>query len=267
VVLPMYDDNPTRRPALVTRALVAVNVLIFLLSPARWPVFGHATEQQLCAQKAFFQRYAAIPAELAHLRPLGATYGLGAGNHCELVARTYDKHVLLSPITYLFVHGGLLHLLGNMLFLVIFGNNVEDRLGRVRFLAFYMVVGVVSAYAYALTRPSAHTPLVGASGAIAGVLGAYLVLYPRAPVTGLLFYLIPLRLPAWVVLGAWFGIQAFYSRGTGPAGGEVAYFVHVVGFSMGVAYAGLNRRRFREPPPETGPGSEPDLRPHPPVCS
>lgn len=258
MVLPMYDDNPTRRPALMTMALIAVNVLIFLLSPARWPITGHASEQQLCAQKAFFQRYAAIPRELVHFHPLDSTFGLGSGRHCELIARSYDKHILLSSVTYLFVHGGLLHLLGNMLFLVIFGNNVEDRLGRFRFLVFYLVVGVVSAYAYALARPSVQTPLVGASGAIAGVLGAYLVLYPRAPVTGLLFYVIPLRLPAWIVLGLWFGIQAFYSRGTGLAGGDVAYFVHVVGFAMGVAYAGLQRRRFREPPPGH------DLQPHPP---
>lgn len=258
MVLPVYDDNPTRRPAYVTGVLIAVNAVAFLLSPARSPLLGTPTVRQLCAQKAFYERYAAIPQELSRLRSLDYTFAADAGGHCEMVTRAYDKHVLLSSVTYMFVHGGLLHLMGNMLFLAIFGNNVEDRLGRVRFLVFYFAVGILSAYGYGLTRVWGETPLVGASGAIAGVLGAYLVLFPRAPVTGLLFFVIPLRMPAWVVLGVWFGIQAFYARGAGLLGGEVSYVVHVIGFALGVVYAGANRRRFREPPPE------PNLAPDPP---
>ena len=257
MVLPVYDDNPTRRAAYVTWSLVVLNIGIFFFSPVRAPFFGNPSAHQLCHQKAFYEHYAAIPRELAHLAPLNYTYGTGPGQMCQLVARTFDKHILLSSVTYMFVHGGVLHLLGNMLFLVIFGNNVEDRLGRLRFLIFYLVAGVVSAFSYALVNPAGQAPLVGASGAIAGILGAYLVLYPRAPVTGLLLFVIPLRLPAWIVLGMWFGIQSFYARGTGVAGGGVAYFVHVVGFVTGVAYAAVNRRRFREEPPEPEPRANP----------
>ncbi len=257
MVLPVYDDNPTRRPAYVTWGLIAFNIFIFLFSPVRSPFLGSPSARQLCDQKAFYERYAAIPRELAHLAPLDYTYGSAPGQVCHLVARTFDKHILLSSVTYMFVHGGALHLLGNMMFLMVFGNNVEDRLGRFRFLVFYLVAGVVAAFSYAVVNPAGQAPLVGASGAIAGVLGAYLVLYPRAPVTGLLFFVIPLRLPAWMVLGVWFAVQAFYARGTGVAGGGVAYFVHVVGFALGVGYAAVNRRRFREEPPEPRANSSP----------
>lgn len=258
MVLPVYDDNPTRRVAFVTGVLIAINVIVFLLSPVRSLIAGTPSAHQLCSQKDFYQQYAAIPRELVHMRPLADTYRFTAAHGCQLVPRTFDKHVLLSTVTYMFVHGGVLHLAGNMLFLAIFGNNVEDRLGRVRFLAFYLIAGIVSALSYALVNPSGTAPLVGASGAIAGVLGAYLVLYPRAPVTGLLFFLIPLRLPAWIVLGVWFAIQSFSAHGAGAAGG-VAYLVHVVGFVLGVCYAVLNRRRLREPP------AEPDVTASPPT--
>lgn len=258
MVLPVYDDNPTRRVAYVTWGLIAFNVIVFLFSPVRAPLIGNPSARLLCAQKAFYEHYAAIPSELVHMRPLDYTFAYGSGRSCHRVARTFDKHVLLSAFTYMFVHGGILHLLGNMLFLWIFGNNVEDRLGRCRFLVFYLTVGIVAAFSFALVNPSGQTPLVGASGSIAGVLGAYLVLYPKVRVTGLLLYLVPLRLPAWVVLGVWFGIQAFYTHGEGVTGGEVAYFVHVVGFVLGVAYAALVRRRF------TGPtGTDPRTDPPP----
>ena len=123
----------------------------------------------------------------------------------------------LSVFTAMFLHGSWLHLLGNMLFLYIFGNNIEDRLGHVRFTLFYLVCGYAAAYGYALVNESSGDPLIGASGAIAGVLGAYLVLYPKARVWVLVPFLIflPLRLPAWLVLGFWFVLQAVYSSGGG----------------------------------------------------
>src|SRR5207302_3701248 len=136
-----------------------------------------------------------------------------------------------------FLHGGWLQLLGNMLFLWIFGNNIEDRFGRVRFLLFYLGCGVVAAYGFALADPQATTTLIGASGAIAGVLGAYLVLYPRARVWSLVPFLLflPLRIPAWLVLGLWFGLQWAYSAGIMTSGaGSVAYLAHVIGFLVGV---------------------------------
>ena len=137
------------------------------------------------------------------------------------------------------LHGGWLHLLGNLLYLYVFGNNVEDRLGRVRFLLFYLVCGFAATYGFAAVSPSSETPLVGASGAIAGVLGAYLVLFPRARVWSLLtfFFFLPVRLPAWVVLGSWFVLQALYFGGAGITdatdSGGVAYLAHVLGFVVG----------------------------------
>src|SRR3712207_3224181 len=133
----------------------------------------------------------------------------------------------------MFLHGGWLHLLGNMLFLFVFGNNVEDRLGRFRFTVFYLACGYVATYAFAFFYSNSTESLVGASGAIAGVLGAYLLLFPRAKVLSLVPFLFffPLRLPAWMVLGSWFLLQYFYFRGAGVSGGtEVAYLAHVAGF-------------------------------------
>jgi membrane associated rhomboid family serine protease len=127
-----------------------------------------------------------------------------------------------------------------MLFLWVFGNNVEDRLGRIRYLLFYLVCGYAAAYAFALVSPDSTTPLIGASGAIAGVLGAYLVLYPRARVWSLVPFLlfIPLRLPAWLVLGLWFLLQWAYSAGFAVSqAGDVAYLAHVAGFLLGALLA------------------------------
>jgi membrane associated rhomboid family serine protease len=147
----------------------------------------------------------------------------------------------------MFLHGGWLHILGNMLFLWVFGNNVEDRLGRLRFLVFYLFCGYVAAYGFAFGSPHSTATLVGASGAIAGVLGAYLVMFPRARVTSIVplaFIFIPLRLPAWAVLGGWFLLQWLYSSGTAVASGAgVAYLAHVYGFVAGLVVALLVRSR------------------------
>jgi membrane associated rhomboid family serine protease len=151
------------------------------------------------------------------------------------------KQPYLSVLFSMFLHGGWLHILGNMLFLWVFGNNVEDRMGRLRFLAFYLFCGYVAALGFAYAYPTSTTTLVGASGAIAGVLGAYLVLFPRARVTSLVpiaIILLPLRLPAWLVLGGWFLLQYVYSSGTAVAAGAgVAYLAHVFGFVAGAAIA------------------------------
>jgi membrane associated rhomboid family serine protease len=261
VVIPVYDSNPTRRRPYVTWALIAVNVVVFLISPvARAPLFGEPSIAQLCAQQAYFLEWGAVPAELTSNRPLDYTYGAPAGeNECLAVRPDYDKRPWLSSITTIFVHGGWLHLLGNMLYLWVFGNNVEDRFGRLRFLLFYLGVGVLSTYAFALTGPDSQQPLVGASGAISGVLGAYLLLFPRAKVIGLVsfFFFLPLRLPAWLVLGFYFVLQAFYAAGAGlTGGGTVAYLVHVVGFLLGVGVVAAFRGRLRPPPaaPRWAPG-------------
>lgn len=252
MVIPVYDDNPVRRPSYVTGVLIAINAIIFLISPAKSPVFASPTEAQTCEQRAFFERWGAVPTELVHERTLSTTVEVGPDGRCHRVSSPHHKIVWLSVFTSLFIHGGWLHLLGNMLFLAIFGDNVEDRFGRLRFLLFYLIVGAGATYTYAFISPDQAGPLVGASGAIAGALGAYLVLYPRVRVLGLVSFLffLPLKIPAWIVLGLWFALQAVYAKGAGLAGGDVAYLVHIVGFSAGVVYTLLMRRRFRDPPRE-----------------
>ncbi|WP_030381361.1 MULTISPECIES: rhomboid family intramembrane serine protease [unclassified Streptomyces] len=258
MVIPVHDVNPARRTPYVTYALIAADFLVFLLTPGlSGAVAGQSDVAQLCHLQAFLDHYAAVPRELIHhqmphLVPTGEVAGGPHGTACLAAPPDYDKSPPLSVFTAMFLHSSWLHLLGNMLFLYIFGNNVEDRLGHLRYLLFYGVCGYASAYGFALTDPSSTTPLIGASGAIAGVLGAYLVLYPRARVWVLVPFLIflPLRLPAWIVLGLWFVLQAFYSAGRGVSdAGAVAYVAHVVGFAVGMLLA-WPLRRGTPPPPE-----------------
>lgn len=255
VVLPVHDINPVRRTPWVTYLLVAANVVVLLLTPgSQTSVTGATTSQaQACSQEAFYDRYAAIPHELVTDRQLPQVAtgqpGPRAGT-CYAGAPTFRKIPVLSVLFSMFIHAGWLHLLGNMLFLVVFGNNVEDRFRRFPFLIFYLFCGYVAAYGFALAFRTSVEPLVGASGAIAGVLGAYLVLWPRARVWSLLPFLffIPLRIPAWLVLGSWFVLQWVYSAGYGTSGaGNVAYMAHVFGFLAG-AVIGLVVRATSPPP-------------------
>jgi membrane associated rhomboid family serine protease len=238
VVLPLHDLNPARRTPVVTYVLIALNVVVFLVSPMSRGLVGDQGIAQQCRTVAFTEHWAAVPdeligGELPAVVPTGEAAGPG---RCFAEPPDYDKQPWLSALTAMFLHGGWFHLLGNMLFLYIFGNNVEDRLGRVRFALFYLVCGYAATYGFALTDQDSHTPLLGASGAIAGVLGAYLVLFPKAKVWSLLtfFFFLPVRLPAWLVLGGWFLLQFVYAQGTGlTGGGEVAYAAHVIGFVVG----------------------------------
>lgn len=245
MVLPVHDVNPTRRTPVVTYLLIAINVAAFLFSPVSHHVIGESSAATQCRQIAFFDKYAAEPKELLSNRqsPTGATGqvardGSGRVGCAAQQPPPFQKTPFLSVLTAMFLHGGWLHLLGNMLFLYVFGNNVEDRLGRLRYLAFYLGCGYAATYGFSLFQAGSTSPLVGASGAIAGVLGAYIVLFPRAKVWSLLtfFFFLPVRLPAWVVLGSWFVLQYLYFRGAGLAAGSgVAYGAHVVGFIVGAA--------------------------------
>jgi len=256
VVIPVHDVNPVRRTPWVTYALIAANFYVFLVTPGIvGSVTGDSSLSQLCHLQAFLDHYAAVPRELIHhqlprLVPTGDVGPGGAG--CVVAPPGYDKSPAASVFTAMFLHGGWLHLLGNMLFLLIFGNNVEDRMGHVRFLLFYVVCGYAAGYGFALLNADSGDPLIGASGAIAGVLGAYLVLYPKARVWVLVPFLIflPLRLPAWLVLGFWFVLQALYSSGEGvSSAGTVAYAAHVVGFLAGMVLA-WPLKAGTPPPPE-----------------
>jgi membrane associated rhomboid family serine protease len=261
VVIPVHDVNPVRRAPWVTWALIAANVIVFLLTPtAPATMTGRASLAQECRLEAFYARWAAIPAELAHNRPLALAptgqIGVGAqGAGCVIAPPSYHKSPVLSAFTGMFLHGSWLHLLGNMLFLFIFGNNVEDRFGRLRYLIFYLGCGLVAAYGFALANRNSTEVLIGASGAIAGVLGAYLIMFPRTRVWSLLpfAFFIPLPLPAWVVLGGWFLLQWAYAEGWAVTSvGSVAYLAHVYGFLAGVIVALIVRalsQDRRAPPP------------------
>ncbi|MGH2676551.1 MAG: rhomboid family intramembrane serine protease, partial [Actinomycetota bacterium] len=192
-MIPLRDANPTRRRPWVTLALIAANLAVFFL----WEPITGTPRQQF----EFFVCHGAIPDELTDLQPIPAVDALCGG-----------KSVLLSILTSMFVHGGFLHIAGNLLYLWVFGNNVEDRMGRPAFLLFYLLAGVMAAYSQALTDPSSQVPLVGASGAIAGALGAYIVMFPHARVLTLIpifFFLQIAELSAWLVLAFWFVLQAF----------------------------------------------------------
>jgi len=256
MVIPIHDRNPVRRTPVVTYALIAINLIVFIFEPIHHLYLSKhgLTTPTLCQQYRFFDEYAAIPHELVTNHPEAHTYVDQAGNvacHDNFT----QKIPALSVLYSMFLHGSWLHVLGNMLFLYVFGNNVEDRIGRIGFAGFYLVAGYVAAYGFALAFRDTHTTLVGASGAIAGVLGAYLIMWPRAKVTSLVPFLlfIPLRLPAWLVLGGWFLLQWWYAAGGSVAQGTgVAYVAHVVGFVFG-AIIGLFVRPRRHasayPPP------------------
>jgi membrane associated rhomboid family serine protease len=237
-VLPLKDDIANRRFPLVTVALIALNALVFLIF------------QGASADDSTTFRFGAIPFELSH-----------PGRRCELVSPTSvacgelggQPPTWLTVFTSMFMHGGVLHLLGNMLFLWIFGNTVEDSMGRARFVVFYLLGGVAALALQAAVDPSSVVPTVGASGAVAGVLGGYALLYPRARVVTLVllvFLVTVITLPALVVLGLWFVVQLLFgaadlAQPAGEAGG-VAYFAHVGGFLFGLALIRLFADRVHE---------------------
>jgi len=224
-MIPLRDDNPIRTRPVVTFALVALCTLAFF-----WQMSLSAKGQQQVAYLFGF-----IPAVLF-------------GN-AQLEGQWIPASTTI--ITSMFLHGGWLHLIGNMLYLWIFGDNIEDRLGRGRFLVFYLLCGVVAALGQGLADPQSEIPMIGASGAISGVLGAYLVLYPRAKVLVLLpliIFITTMRVPALVVLGIWFAGQLLSSFvATAGSGGGVAFAAHVGGFVAGVVLIRLFLRDRRRP--------------------
>ena len=224
-MIPLHDDNPTTLKPLVTLGLIAACLLVFFWQLSLPP---RAAERAIYAFgfiPATLFRGAALPPEVA-----------------EIPAE-------LSVVTSMFLHGGLLHLLGNMLYLWSFGNNVEDSMGHGRFVLFYALCGVAAAMAQALQDPGSTVPMIGASGAIGGVLGGYFMLFPRANVLVLVplgFFITTLRVPALVVLGLWFLLQFVYSEMTTGEAGGVAYWAHIGGFLAGaVLIVAFRRRGFR----------------------
>jgi len=239
-MFPYHDDNITLRTPVITYLLVALNVLAwFVLQGAGSPV---ALARSVCD-------LGLIPGELTLSLPPGTRFPMGDGLVCLTDPGRQVSHVLTS----MFLHGGWMHLLGNMWFLWLFGNNVEDSMGRTRFLVFYLTCGIAAAMLQVVTSPRSVIPMVGASGAISGVMGAYLVLYPRVRVHCLVFlgfFITTISLPAWTMLLYWFGLQ-FVSGLFGlmaSEGGGVAFWAHVGGFVAGMVLVKLfaNSEMVRE---------------------
>lgn len=224
-MIPLGDRNPTRRSPIVTRTLIAACVAVFGAELLIGAQGGDA------ALEAFFREWGAIPAEVS----------------AAIRAGDLASQAMVGLVASVFLHGGWLHLVGNMLYLWIFGNNVEDRLGHGPFLVFYLAGGVVAALAQVWIDPTSEIPLVGASGAIAAALGAYLVLYPGARIVSLVFlgFFVQLaEVPALIVLGLWFGLQLLNgaaSLDAETAQGGVAFFAHIGGFVMGLVVGVLLR--------------------------
>ncbi|MEQ1794495.1 MAG: rhomboid family intramembrane serine protease [Nitrospira sp.] len=221
-MLPLRDDNPTERPPIVTIAIIATCILVFAYQFTLPDKPG----------EAFVFQYGAIPSAIF--------------NHAVLPNDTAAMPATLTLLTSMFLHGGWMHLLGNMLYLWIFGNNIEDAMGHLKFAVFYILCGILAALSHALTDPSSQIPMVGASGAISAILGAYLLLYPKARVLVLIPppFLGTTSVPAVIVLGFWF-LGQLYSGGLslGSHGGGIAFFAHIGGFVAGMALVGIFKRR------------------------
>jgi membrane associated rhomboid family serine protease len=226
-MFPLHDDNPTEIFPIITMLLIAACV------GAWWYLQGAGMSEEalggsICA-------LGAIPAEVT------GRLAVGAEGPCRLGGLTWQ-----ALFSSMFLHGSWMHLIGNMWFLWIFGNNVEDSMGHLRFVLFYGLTGLIAALAHVVTAPDSTLPMVGASGAISGIMGAYLLLYPRASVHTLFFFVIFIRvipLPAWVMLGYWIVLQIGSSLVTPADGGGVAYMAHIGGFIAGLALILL----FRNP--------------------
>ena len=235
-MFPIRDDNPTLSRSVVTIALVALNTLIWAL------VQGLGTDPALSESVC---ELGAIPGELFGRVAPGTSVPLGPGMLCVIDPEADWR----TAVTHMFLHGGWFHLVGNLWFLWVFGDNVEDAMGGVRFAFFYVLCGLAAFLAQAATSPGSAIPMVGASGAIGGVMGAYARLYPRAPVHLLIiFFVIVDRtiVPAYLMLGYWFVIQVI---GGLPAlaseGGGVAFWAHVGGFLAGIALVPVFAKRDR----------------------
>lgn len=223
-MIPIHDDNPTRDVPFVTISLIIICTLAFL-----WELTSSIPQRQI-------------------VYGLGATPAILFGEH-TLAPSLYMVPAWMTAITSMFMHGGWLHLLGNMLFLWIFGNNVEDHMGRLRYLIFYLLCGVIAVFANAVTNTKSMIPMIGASGAIAGVLGAYLILYPRARVLVIIpifFFITAVWWPAWLVLLIWFALQILSSLLSGTDHGGIAWLAHIGGFVAGMVLVGVFSRGRRQ---------------------
>jgi membrane associated rhomboid family serine protease len=251
-VIPLKDNIPTDRFPFVTVALILANVIVYILAIRHGGslISGPDTQEVV--------KYGAIPFGLTHPGDHCGIVNTAAGQAIGCTSRPLPNTIPTweTIFTAMFMHASILHIGGNMLFLWIFGNNVEDAMGPVKYLAFYILGGIAALALQVAIDPSSPTPTLGASGAIAAVLGGYILLYPRARVLTLVFIILfftVIELPALVVLGIWFAEQAVFAAAnlTNPAGGGggVAYFAHVGGFIFGLITVRLLATRRKQVPP------------------
>lgn len=234
-MLPLGDYLPTVRTPVITYALI-------VLMSAIW-IFVQQAGVDPQALAASVCSFGLIPGELTGSAPAGSSVPLGEGMSCVVAHRGWIDYV--TPLSSMFLHGGWLHIIGNAWFLRIFGDNVEDSMGRPRFIAFYLLCGLVAAAAQVAVDPASGVPIVGASGAISGVMGAYLVLYPRERIKTLFIIVVFIRVvavPAWLILLYWFGLQVLQALpqlmgAETAASSGVAVVAHVGGFVTGALLA------------------------------
>lgn len=233
-MFPIRDDNPHFLTPYATYGIIALNVAAWIFLQGLGT--GSIHEASIC-------RLGLIPAELLQTVPLGTRIALAPGVLCEL----RDHSAWFTVLSSMFMHGSWLHIIGNMWFLWIFGNNVEDSMGTVRFVIFYLLCGFAAAAVQVAAGPESTIPMVGASGAIGGVMGAYILLYPRVRVHMLIFlgfFVTTVAVPAVFMLGYWFVVQLLSGFGSlGGEGGGVAFWAHVGGFAAGAVLILL----FRDP--------------------
>ena len=243
----MKDNIPTRVFPIVTVVIIAINLVVYVF--VEQGRFSDVKNQNAVIELSF------IPYELSHQGKECAQIGdkIGCGTKQELVAAgakdTNQPNVFLTIFTSMFMHGSFLHIAGNMLFLWIFGNNIEDAMGRLKYVFFYLGGGVVAALAQFAINTNSITPTLGASGAVAAVLGGYALLYPRARVVTLIFiifFITVVELPALAVLGVWFLLQLISAGSStiGHGGETVAYFAHIGGFAFGLLTVKLLASRY-----------------------
>jgi membrane associated rhomboid family serine protease len=247
-LIPLKDNIPTRDFPVVTLVLVVANILVFVLFQGA--LFGPHGGFNSAGDESKVVHYSFIPYELSHRDK--ECDAVGEGNETAVSCKPSSQAESQPPVwvtifTSMFMHGGVLHIAGNLLFLWIFGNNVEDAMGRLKFALFYLTGGVVAALAQFVIHTDAQVPTLGASGAIAAVLGGYALLYPRAKVVTLIFivfFATIITLPALLVLGLWFALQVLDLSSQSLTGGGVAYMAHIGGFVFGLLTIKLLASRY-----------------------
>ena len=225
-MIPLKDDNPTKSFPIITILIIAINIVIFF----------YMMSLSETANRNLVNLYGATPYEIMH--------GIGLNMGISL-------SIIVTIGTSMFLHGGLFHLLGNMLYLWIFGNNIEDSMGHIRFIFFYIICGAIAVLGHSLINHGSMIPMIGASGAISGILGGYLILFPRAKILTLFpifIFFKTFRIPALYFLGIWIILQVIPGLSTLSAentGGDVAWFAHIGGFLAGVILIGFFKKGNR----------------------